>query len=203
MIGIDGAEEHLGKTSHFTMSSIFTLIVSFYQTRQLMGVDVQYKNSTDFSFITFIIDCLNLEMVVVTYSSYCPIRNLNAVSKLFIKTHLLTATLLITSLLNYFISGVLCFFRSSLGRLSSLKPSDRLGVCFIRVLIFSYKNMANASLLLLKYVDVADVQVLLIKGGMKCYQWWQIVNAVFFFTWILLFPLSLKISFNMFMKDET
>ena len=202
MISIDGAEEHLKKTSHFTMSGIFTLLVSFYQIRQLMSVDVQYKNSTDFSFITFITDCLNLEIVVVTYSSYCPISNLNAVSKLFIKRYLLTATLLIASLLNYFISGVLHFFRSSLGRLSSLKPSDRLGVCFIRVLMFSYKSMTSASLLLLKCVDVAGDQVLLIKGDMKCYQWWQIVIAVFFFTWILLFPLSLKISFNMFMKDE-
>ena len=31
MIGIDGAEEHKEKTSHFTMSGIFALIVSFYQ----------------------------------------------------------------------------------------------------------------------------------------------------------------------------
>ena len=202
MISIDGAEGYLKKTSHFTMSGIFTLIVSFYQIRQLMSVDVQYKDLTDFSFITFITDCLNLEMVAVTYSSYCPISNLNAVSKLFIKTYLPTATLLIASLLNYFISEVLHFFRSSLGRLSSLKPSDRLGVCFIRVLMFSYKSMTSASLLLLKCVDVAGDQVLLIKGDMKCYQWWQIVIAVFFFTWILFFPLSLKVSFSMFMKDE-
>ena len=167
-----------------------------------MIVDVQYKNSTDFSIITFITDCLNLEMVAVTYSSYCPISNLNAVSKLFIKTYLLTATLLIASLINYFISGVLHFFRSSLGRLSSLKPSDRLGVCFIRVLMFSYKNMASASLLLLNCVEVGDVKVLFIKGDMKCYQWWQIVIVVFFFTWFLFFPLLLKVSFSMFMKDE-
>ena len=30
----------------------------------------------------------------------------------------------------------------------------------------------------------------------------QLVITVFFFSWILFFPLSLKISFNMFMKDE-
>ena len=133
MISDDGAEEHLRKTSYFTMSGIFTLIVSFYQIRQLMSGNVQYKNSTNFSFITLITDCLNLEMVVVTYSSYCPISYLNAVSKLFIETYLLTATLLIASLLTYFISGVLCFFRFTLGRLSSLKSSDHLGLCFIRV----------------------------------------------------------------------
>ena len=184
------------------MSGIFTLIVSFYQIKQLMSVNVQNKNSNDFSFITFITSCFNLEMVAVTYSSYFPISNLNAVSKLFIKTYLLTATLLIASLINYFVSGVLHFFRSSLGILSSLRPSDRLGVCFIRVLMFSYKNMASASFLLLNCVEVADVKVLFIKGDMKCYQWWQIVTAVFFFTWILFFPLSLKISFNMFMKDK-
>ena len=202
MISINGTEEPQEKISHFTMSGIFTLIVSFYQIRQLISVDVQSKNSTDFSFITFITDCLNLEMVVVTYSSYCPISDLNAVSKLFIKTYLLTATLLIATLLNYFISGVLHFFRPRLGRLSSLKPSDRLGVCLIRVLMFSYKNMASASLLLLNCVEVEDVKVLFIKGDTKCYQWWQIVIAVFFFTWILFFPLSLKVSFSMFMKDE-
>ena len=202
MIGIDGAEEHQEKTSHCTMSGVITIIVSFYQIKQLMGVDAHYKNSTDFSFVTFISDCLNLEMVAVTYSSYCPMGNLNAVSKSFIKTYLLTATLLTACLINYFISEVFHFFRSSLGRLSALKPSDRFGVCFIRVLMFSYKNMANASLLLLKCVYVADIKVLFIKGNMKCYQWWQIVIAVFFFTWILFFPLSLKVSFSMFMKDK-
>ena len=136
-------------------------------------------------------------MVAVTYSSYCPMSNLDAISKFFIKTHLLTATLLIACLINYFIAEVFHSFRSSLGGLSSLKTSDRLGVCFIHVLMFSYKNMASALLLLLKCVDVADINVVLItKGDTECYQWWQIVILVFFFTWILFFLLSLKVSFN-------
>ena len=59
------------RRKHYT-SGIFTLIVSFYQIKQLMKVDVHYKNSTDFSLITFITNCLNLEMVAVTYSFYCP-----------------------------------------------------------------------------------------------------------------------------------
>ena len=181
MISIVGAEEHQEKTSHFTVSGIFTLIVSFYQIKQLMKVDVQYKNSTDFSLITFITDCLNLEMVVVTYSSYCPMSNLDAVSKTFIKTYLLPVTLLIGCLINYFMSTICHFFHSSLGRLSSLKPSDRLGVCFIRLLMVNYKNVANASLLLLNCVEVAYNQVLFIKGDMKCYQWWQIAIAILFF----------------------
>ena len=202
MISIIGAEEDQEKTSHFTVSGIFTLLVSFYQIKQLMKVDVQCKNSTDFSLIKFITDCFNLEMVAVTYSFYCPMSNLDAVSKTFIKTYLLFATLLIACLINYFMSAIFHFFRSSLGRLSSLKPSDRLGVCFIRLLMLSYKNMASASLLLLKCVKVADNQVLFIKGDIECYQWWQIVIAVLFFTWILFFPLSLKVSFNMFMKDK-
>ena len=154
MISIVGAEEHLGK--HFAVPGIFTLIVYFYQIKQLIKVDVQHKHSTNFSFVTFIIDSLNLEMVAVTYSSYCPMSNLDAVSKIFIKTYLLAATLLIACLISYFMSAILRFFRSSLGRLSSLKPSDRLGVYFIRLLMFTYKNMASASLLLLNCVEVAD-----------------------------------------------
>ena len=104
--------------------------------------------------------------------------NLDAVSKNFIKTYLLTATLLLACSINYFMSAVFHSFCSSLGRLSSLKPSDRLGVCFIRALMLSYKNMASASLLLLNCVEVAGNQVLFIKWDMECYQWWQIVNAV-------------------------
>ena len=201
-IGIAEAEENLDKISHFTVSGIPNLIVSFYQIKQLMNVDVQYNISNDFSFITFISDFLNLEIVTVTYSSYCPMSNLDAVSKIFIKTYFLTATLLIASLINYFMSRVFHSFRPSLRRGSSLNLSDRLGVCFIRTLMFSYKNIASASLIFLNCVEVAGVRVLFIKGDMECYQWWQIVIAVFLFTWVLFFPLSLKISFNMFMKDK-
>ena len=93
MIDVVGFEEHSEKTSHFTVSEIFTLIVSFYQIKQLIKVDVQYKNSNNFSFVKFITDCLNLEMVAVTYASYCPMSNLDAVSKIFIKTYLLAAAL--------------------------------------------------------------------------------------------------------------
>ena len=40
-INIVGAEDHLEKkSSSFTVSGIFTLIVSFYQIKQLMKVDV-------------------------------------------------------------------------------------------------------------------------------------------------------------------
>ena len=85
---------------------------------------------------------------------------------------------------------------------SSLNLPDRLGVCFIRILMLTYKNIASASLIFLKCVDVAGVQVLFIKGDMECYQWWQILIAVFLFTWVLSFPLPLKVSFSMSMKEK-
>ena len=115
-IGIAEAEVNFDKVSHFTMSGILNLVVSFYQIKQLMSVDVEYKISSNFSFITFISDFLNLEMIAVTYSSHCPMSNLDAVSKIFIKTYLLTATLLIASLINYFMSRVFHYFRPSLRR---------------------------------------------------------------------------------------
>ena len=201
-IGIAEAEENRDKISHFTVSGIFNIITSFYQIRQLMTVDVQFKNLNGFLLITSISNFFNLEIVAVTYSSYCPMSNLDAVSKKFIKTYLLTAILLIASLTHYFMSRVFNSFHPSLQRGSSLILSDRLGVCFIRILMFSYKNMASASLIFLKCIEVAGVRVLFIKGDMECYQWWQIVIAVFLLTWILFFPLSLKISFNMFMRDK-
>ena len=73
---------------------------------------------------------------------------------------------------------------------------------FVSILLLSYKNMASALLILLNCGEVSGVPVLFIKGDMKCYKWWQIVIVFFFFSWILFFPLSLKILFNMFMKDK-
>ena len=202
MINVIGTEEERDKISHFTISGIFALIVSFYQIKQLMNVNIQYNNSKDFSFNTFISKFLNLDIVTVSYYSYCPMSNLDAVSKIFIKTYLLTGTLLIASILNYFISRVFHSFCLSRGLGPSLKPSDRLGVSIIRILMLSYKNMARASLILLNCVEVAGVRMLFIKGDMKCFQWWQIVIVVFLFTWIMFFPWSLKVSYSMFMEDK-
>ena len=201
-IDLVGGEEQSEKISHFTVSGIFTLIVSFYQIKQLISVDIHYTYLNDFSFVTFLSDCLNLELVIITSSSYCPMVNLDEVSKTFIKTHLLIAALLIASLINYFMSRICNSFCPNPRRRSRLTPSERLGVCFIRIVMFSYKSMASASLILLNCVRVADVHVLFIKGDMECFQWWQLLTAVFFSTWVLFFPFSLKISFNMFMKDK-
>ena len=182
VIGINEGEENPPKVSHFTVSGIFALLVSFYQIKELMSVDLQYKNLIDLSLIRFISKSLNLEVVAITYSSFCPIKNLDAVSKNFIKAYLLTATLLTASLINYVMSRIYHYFGFRPRERLELKPSDRLGVCFIRILMVSYKNMASASLIFLNCVEVSGVPVLYIKGDMVCYQWWQIVIGVFFFT---------------------
>ena len=203
MISIIGNEEHPEeKISHFTMSGIFALIVSFYQIKEVMAVDVKHKNASLWSFITFISKFINLEIVAIKSSSYCPMNDLNAVSKAFIKTYLLTVALIMASLMNYFVSRLYYSFGGKLGRRSSLKPSDRLGVCLVRVLMLNYKNMATASLILLNCVEVAGIRVLYVNGDIKCFEWWQVMVAVFFCTWIMFFPLSLKLSYTMFMKDE-
>ena len=203
MISIIGGEEHPGeRIPHFTMSGIFALIVSFYQIKQVMAVDVNFEGASHFSIITFISKFINLEIVAINSSSYCPMNDLNPVSKAFIKTYLLTVALVMASLLNYLISRLYYSFGGKLRRSSSLKPSDRLGVCLIRVLMLNYKNMATASLILLNCVEVGGTLVLHIKGDIKCFKWWQVTVAVFFSTWILIFPLSLKLSYTMFMKDE-
>ena len=200
---ISGGEDHPGENkSHFTMSGIFALVVSFYQVKQVMAVDIGYVSASRFSFIAFMSKFLNLEIVAINSSYYCPMNDLNAVSKAFIKTYLFTVALIVASLLNYFISRIYYYFGGKLGRRSSLKPSDRLGVCLLRVLMLNYKNMANVSLILLNCVEVEGILVLHVKGDTECFNWWQVMIAVFFFTWILFFPFSLKLSYTMFMKDE-
>ena len=200
IIGSEGDPEE--KISHFTMSGIFALIVSFYQVREVMAVDAEYGSAGRFSFITVISKFINLEIVAINSASYCPMTNLNAVSKAFIKTYLLTVALIMASLMNYLISRAYYSFGGKLRRESSLKPSDRLGICLVRVLMLNYKNMATASLMLLNCVKVAGIRISHINGNIKCFEWWQVIVAVFFSTWIMFFPLSLKLSYTMLMKDE-
>ena len=72
----------------------------------------------------------------------------------------------------------------------------------MRILMLNYKNIASVSVMLLNCVEVAGIQVVYVKGDTKCFDWWQVMVAVFFFTWILFFQLSLKLSYTMSMKDE-
>ena len=202
VIVIVGAEKDLEETRHFTASGIFALIISFYQIKQVITVDVEHKNLSYFTFNTFVSRVVNLEIIAISSSFYCPMNNLNAVSKVFIKTYLVTCALLVASLLHYFISRCSFGFCSKFRRGSSLQPLDRLGVCFLRILMLSYKNIATVSLTLFNCVKFAGTRVLYIKGDVECFQWWQITLVVFFCTWILFFPLSLKCSYQMFIKDE-
>ena len=202
VISISGAEEDLDETTHFTVIGIFALIISFYQIKQVIYVDVQHKNLSYFTFNTFVSKFVNLEVVAISSPFYCPMNNLNAVSKAFIKTCLVTVALLMASLLHYFISQCSFGFHSKYQRGSSLQPLHRLGVCFVRILMLIYKNIATVSLTLFNCIEVAGIKVLYIKGDVECFQWWQIIMVVFFCTWILFFPLSLKCSYKMFMKDE-
>ena len=75
-----------------------------------MAVDVECKNGSGFSLITFLSKLLNLELIAMYSSSYCPMNDLNAVSKAFIKMHLLTVALIMVSLVNYFASQLYFFF---------------------------------------------------------------------------------------------
>lgn len=152
--------------------------------------------------MTFISNFLNLQIIAVTYSSYCPMSNLGAVSKNFMLRYFLNVTLLIASLINQFVLRVVRSFRPCVRRGSSLNPLDHLGVSYIRILMLTHKGIASPQLIFLNCIQVAAVRVLFINGDMECYLWWQLVIAIFFFTWILLFPLSLKISFNTFTKDK-
>ena len=70
-ISVAKAEENLDKILHFTMSGFFNLLASSYQIKQLMSVDVHYKNLNGFSFITSTLNFFNLEVVEITYYSYC------------------------------------------------------------------------------------------------------------------------------------
>ena len=59
--------------------------------------------------------------------------------------------------------------------------------------MLNYKNIASVSVILLNYVEVTGIRVLHVKGDTECFNWWQLIAAVFFFTWILFFPFITEI----------
>ena len=202
LITVDTEEyenEETDRTSTFTISGLFAAFVSYYQIKQLIHVEIDQSYSNTSTIVQFLSEFLNLDMIAVFSSSYCPFKNLNAVSKGFLKTCFLTMTMLVFSFVNFLLYKIY-YSRNLIG--NELKPMEKLGIGCLRVLMWNYKNLASLSLIWLHCVDISDAKVLYIKGDVLCYQWWQLMGAVFFVTWIIPFPLSLMLTYRLYMKDK-
>ena len=202
LITVDTEEfenEETDRTSPFTISGLFAAFVSYYQIKQLIHVEIDQSYSSKSIIAAFLSEFLNLDMIAVFSSSYCPFKNLNAVSKGFLKTCFLTMTMLFFSFVNFLLYKI--YYSRNLIQ-SELKPMEKLGIGCLRVLMWNYKNLASLSLIWLHCVDISDTKVLYIKGDVFCYQWWQLMGAGFLVTWILPFPLSLMLTYRLYMKEK-
>ena len=79
--------------------------------------------------------------------------------------------------------------------------ADRLVLCYVRVLMFGYKNISLFTIVSLNCVQVYGKPVLYISGDTECYrQPWQWFVVVFLVVWVVPFPIALVLAYRLFKR---
>ena len=190
----------------FTIAAVIQIIVSFYQMRTLILIDSgSQTNVSDTSNVLSKI--CNFELFIRLADSICPFHHVDAVTKLLLKNIVFTLTMICMTLLAIFVSyGARRFFKSwkiqfqnkspfsisaLLKELTTLPLYQKFMVCFLKVLIFAYKNLSLFAVVATNCVNINNKEYLFVSANIKCYQNWQYANFIFLIFWVLPFPLSL------------
>ena len=83
---------------------------------------------------------------------------------------------------------------------SGISFGDRLVLCFVRILMFGYKNISLFAIVSMNCVEVNGESVLYISGDVRCYQHWQWLIVTVFVVWIIPFPIALVLAYRLFKK---
>ena len=74
---------------------------------------------------------------------------------------------------------------------------QRIALTYIKLLVFSYKNIATFCILLVNCVQIRSSNVLFIYGNLECFQQWQIGIMAFLGIWVIPFPAALMLSYRL------
>lgn len=75
---------------------------------------------------------------------------------------------------------------------------DKLILCYVKILMFGYKNISLFVIVSLNCVEVDGESVLYISGNVKCYQNWQWVVIVLLILWVIPFPMALVQAYRLY-----
>ena len=175
---------------NFSLSAIFSILVSFYQIKSLVKIDSSSSGKY------FIDDILNLRFFMIEkLETYCPFINLDTVTKEILRGFGNPIVMILTLVV------ILIFCRC-------YKVRHRFSSCFIVgffiVLSFCFKDLSNVSLNLVNCVDVEDAKILYISGDVLCFarHWWQYTVACFIGIWIVPFPLGMVLCYYLIRRDK-
>lgn len=180
-------EKHSSQQSYTTMA-ILNAFLSYYQIKSLINIDIGniFRSEPSFAMKVTSIPAkiFNFQLFLINIdSTFCPMENLNPVSKSFMKDCLVTVVMLCVTFI--FISLLPTKKRTTN---ISMSLSQKLEIGYLRILIFGYKNIGNFALVVVNCVQINDMYVLYVNGTQKCFVWWQYVAMVFNALWVLPFP---------------
>ena len=75
---------------------------------------------------------------------------------------------------------------------------DKLILCFVKILMFGYKNISLFAIVSLNCVKVYGESVLYISGNVRCYQGWQWLVVVILILWVIPFPMALVQAYRLY-----
>lgn len=182
----------------FVATTIFNITFSYYQLRSLILLYGIHQNR----FSKFFNKLFNAAMDFDFDGKACPYLHLGAVDKSFIKFVVPTFFMLIV--LAVLIIALICWTRL-FNKKSTHQCALRsyMEVCFSKILLFNYKNIAYFCFVAIHCVSISDESsVLFINGNIKCYQSWQYIAIAVLLIWIIPFPLTVQVANNLYQSHK-
>lgn len=219
----DDSQEKQDKNKVYTFSGLLGILISFYQTKSLLAVGMTTSSigieKPRFSKVMTII--FNIDPGEISFSfSFCPMNNVDAVTKHFIKDFFfpisLTLLVLVILALAYATKTVVYYYNilSSSSKFKNKINSNyveaidesqllhRLQVAYLRTLLLIYKNLAFFTLTMVHCVSINANKVLFIQGNRECFQHWQYGIMAFLVIWVIPFPIALSQSYHLFVLKK-
>lgn len=137
-------------------------------------------------------------MFVDIGKTFCPFHGTTAIWKAFLSNMIMSIFMLAMLLIAY--ATVRLFgkrkYKVRKNITTSVSFIGRLEACYLRVLMFSYKNITTLCFLSLNYIFVKDRYVLFIQGTITCWKTWQYLSMTVVALWVTPFPFALSYTYK-------
>ena len=186
---------HERKRKDNSSSSIFNILVSFYQLKALITVQNNEK--------TFIDKLMNMDILVRTseaMESLCPFKGFNAVWRETLNGFLTPFVMLTTIAILHLIIKLFKYFKPNNSKVIWLV--SRFNVGYYIILAFCYKNICRAVFRLLNCKTMNEETFLYIDGSVECFTFWQVANMVFLVCWVVPFPFAVMLGYHLFKNKK-
>ena len=184
------------------LSAFISILVSFYQVKSLITIDLNKQHN--YYFDKFMDTIFSLESLAAWFTTFCPVYNLTASTKYFIKYFIPTISILLLLCLSLIIFRAIQIIKEFMkpntnstknANTQTLYYHHRVVLACIRGLLFGYKNMASYCLIITNCVTVnSETRVIHVLGNESCYTNYQYAAFAFLLLWAIPYPFTMYLS---------